>query len=140
MTNPKQIISRKVVVDFPQLGLKNVLAKIDTGAYRGTLHCTDVKLVEQGGKQYLSFVPLDLRHPDFSHKPVVFNHYTKNTFRSTNGFHEDRYVIETEVVVDGQTHVIEISLSDRTDMRAPVLLGRRFLRGKYIVDVDKYVG
>ncbi|MDX1479984.1 MAG: RimK/LysX family protein [Saprospiraceae bacterium] len=38
----------------------------------------------------------------------------------------------------GQTHTIELSLTARDKMRFPVLIGRRFLMGKFIVDPSKY--
>lgn len=132
----KKVIGRLVTVDFPGLKLKDVLAKIDTGAYRGTLHCKDVGLVQERGKEKLTFIPLDLRHPNFSHEPVVFEKFSTALVKLTNGYLERRFVITTPIVIEGVTYTIEISLSDRTDMRSPVLIGRKFLRGKFVVDVE----
>lgn len=136
MTNQKVVIGRTVYVDFPELKLRRVLAKVDTGSYRGTLHCTNIEIKEKNGESRLSFVPLDLRHPNFSHKPVEFDEYFVAVVKRTDGHREQRYVIETPIIIDGKKYKIEISLSNRTDMRSPVLLGRKFLRGKFVVDVD----
>lgn len=136
MKTDKKIIGRIIEVSFPQLKLNNVLAKIDTGAYRGTLHCTDVELIKKGNKETLSFVPLDLRHPNFSRDPVTVENFSRALVKLTNGYLERRFVISTPIAIDQQTYEVEISLSDRTDMRSPVLIGRKFLRGKFIVDVQ----
>lgn len=47
-------------VSLPKLGVSDVIAKIDTGAYSGALHCTDIRIVRRGvlRKRYLKFTPL----------------------------------------------------------------------------------
>ena len=56
--------------------------------------------------------------------------------RSSNGEEQERHVIETDVVVNGRTLRTEFTLADREAMTFPVLLGRRLLRGKFMVDVS----
>ncbi|MEM7038916.1 MAG: RimK/LysX family protein, partial [Bacteroidota bacterium] len=38
----------------------------------------------------------------------------------------------------GEKHEVEFTLADRTQMECPVLLGRKFLQEKYVVDVSKF--
>ncbi|MCX7729188.1 MAG: ATP-dependent zinc protease, partial [Bacteroidia bacterium] len=38
----KNVIGRREFVDFPELKLYHVEAKIDTGAYRSALHCEQI--------------------------------------------------------------------------------------------------
>ena len=140
MAKPRDMLGRREVVDFPELNLFGVVAKVDTGSYRGTLHCSDFKLVQRGGIKYVKFRPLDPDHPSFKHQPVLFKDYKRAWVRPSSGHNQKRYVIETDIIVKGQAYRIEISLSDRNRMRHPVLIGRKFLKGKFLVDIDKVAG
>ena len=140
MSREKIVLGRKVIADFPKLGLNGVVAKLDTGAYRGTLHCTDIKEVQIGGQKHLSFVPLDPTHPNFKYSPALIKNYGRAWVRVSSGHRQKRYFITTDIIIRGQKYRIEISLSNRNTMRVPVLLGRKFLRGKFIVDVDRQLG
>ncbi len=133
----KQIIGRKVLADFPKLGLNSVVAKIDTGAYRGTLHCTDIKLVQRLGVTYLSVKPLDPQHQDYVHKSILFKKYGRAWVKTSTGHPHKRFFVETDIIIGGQRYRIELSLYDRRTMRTPVLIGRKFLRKRFIVDVDR---
>ena len=140
MTSTKVVVGRKVIAAVPRLGLKKVIAKIDTGAYRGTLHCSDIKEVQIEGYKHLSLVPLDPTHPNFKYSPVLFKKYGRAWVRASSGHRQKRYFIITDIIIRGQKYRIEISLSNRNTMRVPVLLGRKFLRGKFIVDVQRQLG
>lgn len=137
MTVPKKIVGRREVVNFPELGLFDVVAKMDTGAYRGTLHCSNFRVLQREGQKYVEFVPLDPTHKNFKHEPVTFKTYKRVWVRASTGHNQKRYVIETDIMVHGKTYQIEVTLSDRQSMRNPVLIGRKFLRKKFLVDVDR---
>ena len=120
-------------VSFPELGLSEVMAKVDTGAYSGALHCTDIKVVRRGPdrKRILKYKPRG--HPELSEEAETF--YETNV-RSALGQRKKRYIIETTIELKGERYPITIGLSDRSDMKSPVLLGRRFLReNNILVDV-----
>ncbi len=57
--------------------------------------------------------------------------------KSSNGTSEQRYVIETTVILGRETWVIEITLTDRSDMSYLMLLGREALGKKFLVDPSK---
>ena len=57
--------------------------------------------------------------------------------RSSNGEQQERHVVEADVVIAGQVIRTEFTLADREAMNFPVLLGRRLLRGNFLVDVAK---
>jgi hypothetical protein len=120
-------------VSLPKLRVADELAKIDTGAFSGALHCTDIKIVRRGlnRKRYLKFTPLG--DPALATETDSF----QRTFvRSATGHRVRRYVIETEITIQGQAYPIKIGLSDRSDMKRSVLIGRRFLReNDILVDV-----
>lgn len=117
-------------VGFPDLGLGDVEAKVDTGAFSGALHCTDIKVVRRGPtrKRILKYRPHG--HPELAEETDKFR---ETYVRSALGNRKKRYIIETTIELRGQQYPISIGLSDRSDMKKPVLLGRRFLRENNIV-------
>ncbi len=134
----KTLIGRKEIVDFPSLKLSNVSAKIDTGAYTSAIHCKEIKVVRSGEQKFVRFRLLDPSHPNYTDKlyrrPIHARKKIRNSFGST----ENRYVIKTKIKLFGQEHDIELSLTDRSKMDHPVLLGRKFIKKKFIVDVTKF--
>lgn len=129
---PKQIIGRKELVDFPDLGITGIYAKIDTGAYSNTLHCHDIKVK---GKN-LTFKVLDPQHPVFSSKEQSFSDFTRKKIKNSFGEIEERYMIKTKIKIAGRLIKSIISLTDRGKMRYPVLIGRKLLKNKFVVDVS----
>ena len=129
----KQTIGIFEKVSFPELGIKNIMAKIDTGAYSGALHCKQVKEIILDGKHVLQFVPFE--QPKLVKTTDSFK---KIPVTSSNGVTEQRYLVNTDITISGVTYPIRLSLSDRSSMRWPVLIGRRFLRkNNLLVDVTK---
>lgn len=129
-------IGWKEAVDLPDLGIYNIPAKIDTGAKTSVLHCNHIQLIKKGRRQFVEFRPLD----DFHQPPTdtyVLPFHSERKIRNSFGQEENRYVINTTVSLFGESHPIEISLRDRSGMEFPILLGRRFLRKKFIVDVSR---
>lgn len=129
----KKIIGRVDKVDFPKLDLFNIDVKIDTGAYTSTIHCSDI--VEENHKLKCTFYSDG--HANFSGKEIIFESFSRTNVKSSNGFKENRYKIKSEVIFFGKTYKINLTLSTRADMKFPVLIGRQFLKRKFIVDVDK---
>ena len=130
---PKKTIGRADLVDLPELGLYDIHAKIDTGAYSASLHCKDVKELDG----CLEFVLLDDEHPEFTGMKFFFRSFKQKDVRNSFGVMERRYVIQTPVVLFGETILTDFSLSDRDNMRFPILLGRKILRRRLVVDVTK---
>ncbi len=133
MATDRKVLGAFEKVGFPKYGLTGVMAKIDTGAYTGALHCTVIEEVKTKTKKTLRFSPFD--HPEVM---IKTHDYLTNHMRSSNGVIEKRYVIKTEIEIDGEKYPIALSLADRSAMKWPVLVGRRFLRkNKFLVDVHQ---
>ena len=115
-------------VSIPQLGLTEIDAKVDTGAWSGALHCTHIR-VRDG---VLSFWPLGMKELKTHTKEFeVVN------VRSANGHSADRYLIPVELIVAGSSYQTIIGLNDRSKMTRQMLLGRRFLmENNILVDVS----
>lgn len=127
------VIGSFELVSLPMLGIKDEMAKIDTGAYSGALHCTDIKIVRRGilRKRILKFIPLGI--PELATETDKF---IKTYIRSATGHRIKRFVIDTELELRGKTYPVRIGLADRSDLKRSVLIGRRFLReNNILVDV-----
>ncbi len=127
----KHIIGRREQIDFPELGLFNITAKVDTGAYTTALHCHDI--FEKEG--VLHFKLLDPSHPEYNQQELTFTDYSQKEIKNSFGETEKRYIIKTSIWVGCKRIKSLISLTDRGTMRYPVLIGRKLLKNRFIVDV-----
>lgn len=134
----KIIIGRKDKADFPEFGLKDINIKMDTGAYTSAIHChnMDTKIVD--GKEILVFTLLDPSHPEYDGMELSTDTFREKRVKNSFGISEKRFVIKTKISLFGKKYKLELSLSKRAEMRFPVLIGRRFLMGKFIVDSSLY--
>lgn len=132
---PKQIIGMTDIVDFPDLELFDVKAKVDTGAYTSALHCKDVRLVKSGLRTTLSF--LVVGQTGTVETRFYSADYTQRLIKNSFGIAEKRYVIKTRIKLFGRIIRAEFTLADRERMKNPVLLGRKLLRNRFIVDVSQ---
>jgi hypothetical protein len=128
-----QTLGRSDRVDLPGLGLENIHAKIDTGAYTCSLHCSSAEVVN--GK--LEFVLLDEEHPEFTGMKFTVKKFTQREIKNSFGEAELRYVIKTTIKIFDRKIRAEFTLSDREKLRFPVLLGRKILRNRFLIDVTK---
>lgn len=121
-------------VRLPGLGDAVVKAKVDTGARTSTLHAFNVSEVERDGKPMVAFsfhpVQRDEKRTERVEAPLV----GRRTVTASNGQSELRYVVGTEVVIDDESIPIELTLTRRDAMGFRMLLGRRALRGRLVVD------
>ena len=130
----KKIIGRLEKVSFPNFQLKDLDAKIDTGAYTSSIHCKKAKEVLVDGVPHLQFVLLDKRNGAYNGEVITIKEYSIKTVKSSNGIQQERFAIKTKMKIFQKTYTIELTLSNRKEMKFPILLGRKFLNKKFIVD------
>ena len=130
----KKIIGRIDKIDFPEFELLEIEAKIDTGAFTSAIHTHKIEEILINGENYIKFTLLDPEHAHYNEKEFKTKNYEKRVIKSSNGTSEERFAIKTTITLFKETHPIELTLSERSDMKFPVLLGRKFLNKKYIVD------
>lgn len=128
------MIGRYDRADFPGLHLNDISVKIDTGAYTSSIHCDNIK--EEDGVLKCTF--LDEEHPLYNDKEYTFTDYDIVFVKSSNGMVQKRYQIQTTIKLFDRTFKISLSLSARQEMRFPVLIGRKFLTKKFIVDTEYF--
>lgn len=127
-----QIIGQNALVDIKGHQTQ-VPAKVDTGADSSSIWASDIK-VSKGG--VLSFVLFDKESPFYSGEVIERHSYQVAVIRSSNGEEQIRYKIELPLRIDGKLIRAQVSLSDRSKNHFPILLGRRTLNKKFVVDVS----
>jgi hypothetical protein len=132
----KKVLGRKEKITLPELGLNLVGAKIDTGAFTSSLHAEEIRIEEVEGKKLLCFKILMPDHKRFTCKTLAFESYREKKVKNSFGQVEVRYLIETKLQLAGETFRAEFTLSDRSSMKNSILLGRKILRGRFLVDVS----
>lgn len=131
----KRIIGRRDKVDMPGLHLTDMDVKIDTGAYGNALHCHMMEEIVDGRVKKLRFKVLDPSHPEYKELFFYSEEYRRKKVKNSGGKAELRYAIKTTILLFGKTYITEFSLTNRKKMRHPILIGRKFLSGKFLVDV-----
>ena len=136
---PKKFtIGRRELVDFPEFELFEVEAKIDTGAYTSALHCTDIREEKlEDGTIVIRCKFMDESHPNYNNRLFEFREFALRDIKNSFGDVQQRYVIKTGIRFFEKIIHAEFSLSDRSDMRYPVLIGRVLLNRHFIVDVSR---
>lgn len=133
----KKIIGRRERITLPEWGLKNVTGKVDTGAYTSSIHCDFCEEKDEQGKKVLYFKVLDPKDKKYTGKLIKTESFTQKKVKNSFGQAEVRYKVSTKVIMFGEEFEAEFTLTDRSRMRNPILLGRKLLRGRFLVDVEE---
>jgi hypothetical protein len=113
-------------ISFPELKIETIKAKVDTGAYGVALHVDNIR--QEDGKLYFT-----IGTEEFS-----YSKFKTITVKSSFGRVQKRFSIFTKLTIGDSIYKFYVSLTDRKNMRYPVLIGRRFLyKFNYLVDVTK---
>jgi len=131
------IIGASDYLDLPEFNLENVPCKIDSGAYSSTIHCSKIWLLEQGEQLYLCFKLNDKKFGISTRKTYKYRNFSTRKVRSSNGEMDERYAIKTTAILFGTKINIEFTLTSREKMKFPILLGRRVLRKRFLIDVSQ---
>lgn len=121
-------------VSLPALKMVNVVAKVDTGAYSGAVHCSLINVIRRksDGISVLRFTPSNNEH-----HVIELEKFSTTYVTSSNGHRVKRYLVETDIIIRNKVYTVNIGLSNRSDMQREVLIGRRLLRQNHIlVDVQ----
>jgi hypothetical protein len=129
----QKILGRYDRVDLPQLGLNDIHAKIDTGAYTCSLHCHRAEVIDGN----LEFILLDEEHPEFTGMKFIFSEFELRDIKNSFGEVENRFIIVTSIRIFDEEIITEFSLSNRGSLKFPILIGRKILRDRFLIDVKK---
>ncbi|WP_090200423.1 ATP-dependent zinc protease family protein [Yoonia tamlensis] len=132
MKNPKKpkpdlmVIGWTEYLDLPELGLRQIKAKIDTGARTSALHATNIEPFDRDGKEWVRFQV----QPDSNAAEVWVETpiYDRREIKNTSGIAEERIVIRTDLKLIDRSWPISVSLTDRSNMRFEMIVGRTALK------------
>ena len=124
-------------VQLPELGLRNIKAKVDTGARTSAMHAFEVRPFTEAGKRRVEFKLHPNQHDNESVVVCVADVIDERKVRDSGGRSEQRFVIETPVRIGKHMWPIEMTLTSRDDMLFRMLLGRTALRGRMVVDPSR---
>lgn len=136
---PARLAGKKVVfgeyesavIDPPGIKYR---ARIDTGAASTSVHATDIKTFERDGQDWIRFT---LVNPEGDKSTTLERkRIRKVRIKQANDSIDRRVTVMLAIHIGDIKRTIEVTLSDRSDMEYPVLIGRNFLIDKAIVDVS----
>jgi hypothetical protein len=122
---------------LPDLGIRAIKAKIDTGARTSALHTFKLKPFEKGGTLKVKFGVHPLQRRKDIEVNCVADVVDRRRVTSSAGQSEMRYVIRTSVSLGEFRWPIELTLTDRESMRFRMLLGRAAISGLLLVNPSK---
>ena len=131
------VIGWREWVSLPELTIKTIKVKVDTGARSSSLHAYDLREFERGGHVWVRFKvhPVQRKSDEVVEAEAqVLEH---RSVRSSSGRATVRPVIVTHVTLLDQTWPVELTLANRDEMGFRMLLGREAFRGRFLVDASK---
>ena len=132
MKTSLEIIGSTEYIDVA--GIKNVPAKIDTGADSSSIWASHIH-VSRG--RILSFCLFDEKSPFFTGKEIKRRDYRVVMVRNSSGHEQIRYRTKLLLTLKGRKIKAMVTLSDRSNNNYPVLIGKRTISGRFLVDVSK---
>lgn len=131
------VIGWREWLELPDLGIRRVKAKIDTGARSSSLHAFDVRPFRKNGREFVSFSVHPLQRNSRKTVDAEAEVLEYRRVKSSNGQTSKRPVIVTTVQTLGEVWQIELTLANRDEMGFRMLLGREAVRGRFLVDAGR---
>lgn len=133
MFKKKPILGRVERVDFPDAGIFNLPAKVDTGAYRSSIWASGIR--EDRG--WLKFKLLGPESPSYSGQEIKTKKYKLVEVENSFGHKQTRYSVFLKIRIDGRTFKSNFTLANRSTKTYSALIGRKLLKNRFVVDVSR---
>lgn len=132
----KVIVGRAEELTFVEFAMHNIPAKVDTGAYRSAVHATEISIDQS--LNVLSFTLLG-GHPVCGTMAtrVSTDDFKEVTVANSFGHEESRYEVRLRVKLGPKIFWTRFTLADRSKKIYPILLGRKMLNGRFLVDTNE---
>lgn len=133
METERSIIGWREWLALPDLGIRQIKAKIDTGARSSALHVVWQQRYEAEGEAWVRFA-VESDGPGSHRVECVSRVVDERNVTDSGGHTTRRPFVRTRVQVGAASWPIEINLTDRRHMLFPMLLGRTAMAGRLLVD------
>ncbi len=131
------VIGWREWLGLPDLGVKAIKVKVDSGARSSSLHAFELKKFKRNEETWVRFQVHPEQRTDKPSIEVEAKVLEFRSVRSSSGKATMRPVIITRVALMGQAWPIELTLASRDEMGFRMLLGREAFRGRFLVDAGK---
>ena len=137
MSDSKVILGSEEWCSFPELGIPTIKARVDSGAKTSALHAINIAPFIKNESNWVKFdinpIQNNLKTVIHCEAPLV----DKRIVKSSSGFREQRYVIQTHLKIGDSKWPIEMTLTNRDSMGFRMLLGREAMSGRVLVDPEQ---
>jgi len=131
--NGKIVIGAAESVYIPSAKMK-MEARIDTGATTTSIDARDIEVLERDGKKWVKFILVDR---EGNSTAEIEKRVVKIVPIKRHGMEDQkRYAVKMKIMMGDKAQLVLVTLADRSRFDFPVLIGRNFLRGEYLVDVE----
>lgn len=137
MQQNKIILGSEEWCSFPELGIPAIKARVDSGAKTSALHAINIAPFVKDGVNWVKF---DINPIQNNLKTVIHCEallIDKRVVKSSSGFREQRYVIQSNFNIGSDVWPIEMTLTNRDSMGFRMLLGREAMSGRILVDPEQ---
>ncbi|TLX51178.1 ATP-dependent zinc protease [Pseudoalteromonas ruthenica] len=135
MTN-KITVGWREWLALPELGIDKIKAKVDTGARTSCIHAFRVEEFIQDEQVWVRFWVHPIQDDSNTEIQCQAKVIDQRTVTDSGGHQEQRYVIQTQLLIGGQQWPIEATLTNRDTMKFRMLLGRTAMAGRIVVDPE----
>lgn len=116
--------------------LDGIPAKIDTGAYRSSIHVSEMQIIEKNNTPYLKFTIGS--HPSFKRKRTLQTRaFREIEVLSSSGHRTLRYEVVLKIRLGYKVFRTSFTLANRTHHVFPILVGRKAIRNRFLVDASR---
>ncbi len=137
MSQNKIVLGSEEWCTLPELGLPAIKARVDSGAKTSALHAINIAPFIKEDENWVKF---DINPIQNNLKTVIHCEaklIDKRIVKSSSGFREQRYVIQTNIKIGKENWEIEVTLTNRDSMGFRMLLGREAMSGRILVDPEQ---
>jgi hypothetical protein len=133
----KIIIGRKEKACFPDLNIDKIDVKIDSGAYSCSIDCSHISEVYHNNHRVLEVVFLQHHDEKFTNEKLYFKEFSQKKVTSSSGNSQVRYIIDLKIKLFGKDYTAPFSLTNRSGLKTPILIGRKLLNRNFLIDTSK---
>jgi ribosomal protein S6--L-glutamate ligase len=137
MSQNKVILGSEEWFALPDLNIPIIKARVDSGAKTSALHAININPFVRDNENWVKFDINPIQNNTKAIKHCEAKLIDKRVVKSSSGFREQRFVIQTKLKIGEDSWNIEMTLTNRDSMGFRMLLGREAMSGRVLVDPEK---